>query len=104
MDILTSRHEGRRHAFGGVNVLEAPGLFVADVLPQVVEFDALFGGLGLDVSADPAKVLLVFDQPLVEEVYLLLAPVPAPSCSVVLGPGFGAPVRRGDLASPFLML
>ena len=56
------------------DALEALTLLPADVLPQVVELDAVFGGFVRKVGGDLGEVLLVLAQRLVEHVHLLSSP------------------------------
>ena len=56
------------------DALEALTLLPADVLPQVVELDAVFGGFVRKVGGDLGEVLLVLAQRLVEHVHLLRRP------------------------------
>ena len=70
----TFRRHRRRRRRGVEDILEAPGLLLADVLPQVVVLDALRRALGAEVGRYPRKVLVVAQEALVKPVHLGLRP------------------------------
>jgi len=56
------------------DTFEAGRLVAAEVLPDVIEVDAILHRPGLDQLADLGEVFLVFDQSLVESVDFKLSP------------------------------